>query len=278
MRSWRLTLPVKSSTREWETPTGRRVSVVVAVYNAAETLRQCLDSVLAQRACVFELIVMDGASTDGTRAIVDEYAPRCAYSESKPDRGVYHAWNKALLRTTGDWVCFLGADDAFASDDALATLVGAAMPGTNLVYAKVDLVSRDGAVLSTLGVPWNWEETKRRQTIAHPGSLHARSLFTKFGPFTEKYPIAGDYEFLLRVGRAASPVFVDRAVVRFGNEGMSSRHYRQVLRETRDIKAAHPEIGWRRAWRDYAYDRARFEARMRLPHGVRVRIKKLVGV
>lgn len=254
-----------------------RVSVIVAVFNGVHTLQRCIDSVVAQGGSDVELIIVDGGSTDGTKELVEANAAKLAHWESRKDRGVYHAWNKALSRATGSWISFLGADDAYASDDAVAALVGAASPDSNLVFGKVDLIDRDGAVVGTLGVAWEWEQMKRRQTVAHPGSLQARALFEQLGPFSEHYAIAGDYEFLLRVGRAARPAFIDRVVVRFSNDGLSTQRYEQTLRETRDIKRRHAEIGWTAAWAHYAYDRARFEARKALPAPLYAGLKALRG-
>jgi glycosyltransferase involved in cell wall biosynthesis len=87
------------------------ISVIVAVFNGAKTLQQCIDSVAGQTYPHKELIVIDGGSIDGTREILEGDATKLAYWVSEPDRGIYHAWNKALARARGDWICFLGADD-----------------------------------------------------------------------------------------------------------------------------------------------------------------------
>ena len=88
-----------------------RISVVIAVYNGAQTIQRALDSIFEQTYRDLEVVVIDGGSTDGTQAILEHNASQIAYWVSEPDRGVYNAWNKALDHVTGDWVCFLGADD-----------------------------------------------------------------------------------------------------------------------------------------------------------------------
>ena len=87
------------------------ISIVVSVFNGADTLQQCIDSVTDQTYPAVELIVIDGGSTDGTREILLRNASKLAYWVSEPDRGIYHAWNKALVHAQGDWISFLGADD-----------------------------------------------------------------------------------------------------------------------------------------------------------------------
>ena len=98
------------------------ISVVTAVFNCKSTLQQCLDSVAQQTYAHIELIVIDGGSTDGTVELIQANAQRIAYWISEPDRGIYNAWNKALAKATGDWICFLGTDDYLL--DAQVMLIG----------------------------------------------------------------------------------------------------------------------------------------------------------
>ena len=99
-----------------------RISIVISVLNGAATLERCLASVLEQDWPETETIVIDGGSTDGTPATLERFRPHLAWCESKPDRGIYHAWNKALDHATGDWIAFLGADDRIRDRRVLARL------------------------------------------------------------------------------------------------------------------------------------------------------------
>jgi glycosyltransferase involved in cell wall biosynthesis len=220
------------------------VTVIIAVFNRAATLQSCLDSVFDQTAQPIEVIVCDGGSRDGSREILEANSPRLTYWQSQPDRGVAHAWNMALAHATGAWVCFLGADDRFAKPGTLATLVAAAHdPTINYISGQARLVDDLGRARRIVGTRWNWEHMKRYQRIAHPGSLHRRDLFARHGNFAEAYPIACDYEFLLRVGRDIRAEFVAEPVTLMGIGGQSNIHARRAFRENRRIQAAHPEIG-----------------------------------
>ncbi len=206
------------------------VSVVVGVKNGAQTLQRCLDSIAAQTAASREVVVIDSASTDGTRGIVETNVRLGKVTEfvSEPDKGLYEAWNKALRRSRGHWVCFLGCDDRFHDAHALRHLLdaaGAAPGGPRVIYGRVNLVTAKDGVVETLGRPW--VEARRAflagTMVPHPGTLHHRSLFEEHGYFDESYRIAGDYDMLLREVLAREPKFVDHVVVdmRFG--GMSSK-------------------------------------------------------
>ncbi|MDA3897412.1 MAG: glycosyltransferase [Desulfobacteraceae bacterium] len=90
-----------------------KISIIVVVFNGAQTLERCLYSVVHQIYPCKELIIMDGGSTDGSVELLKRYDSQIKYWESKPDRGIYHAWNKALEHAEGEWICFIGSDDFF---------------------------------------------------------------------------------------------------------------------------------------------------------------------
>jgi len=87
------------------------ISIVLVTYNAEKFLQRCLDSIYSQQYPNIELIVMDGASTDGTTAILQANSERIAFWKCEKDNGIYEAMNKALGYVRGQWVYFIGADD-----------------------------------------------------------------------------------------------------------------------------------------------------------------------
>ena len=203
-----------------------RISVVVAVRNGARTLERALESVFEQTYEHVELIVMDGASTDGTQAILERNAARIGYWESKPDRGIYQAWNKALDHATGEWICFLGADDRFHAPDVLSRMAPVLADATEryrVVYARLQVVTGDGTIVRTIGEPWDPAAFRDQMTPPHPATFHHRVLFERNGRFEERYRIAGDYEFLLRELLDHDPLFVAELIVDMGAGGLSDR-------------------------------------------------------
>lgn len=88
-------------------------SIIIPVYNVAPYLRECLDSVLAQTFTNWEVICVDDGSTDGSGAILDEYAARDPRFRviHQSNAGVSAARNAALGAAIGSWVSFLDADD-----------------------------------------------------------------------------------------------------------------------------------------------------------------------
>lgn len=92
-----------------------KVSVIIPVYNAAAHLRECIDSVLGQTLKDFEVWCVDDGSTDESLEILAEYAaadPRLKVIEQR-NAGAGAARNAALAVATGEYLCFLDADDFF---------------------------------------------------------------------------------------------------------------------------------------------------------------------
>jgi glycosyltransferase involved in cell wall biosynthesis len=225
-----------------------QVSVVVGVRNGAATLQRCLDSIAAQDFASRETLVVDGASTDGTRELVERNARAGGihWWVSEPDAGVYQAWNKAIRRSRGHWVAFLGCDDVFHDAGALGALVRAAQAageGARVVYGRIDRVTAQGVLVETIGTTWEAarEPFLRGVNIPHPGTLHLRAMLEARGLFDESYRIAGDYHLLLGELPEHPPVFVDRVVVDMGFGGMSSRpgNILVSLREVARARRAH---------------------------------------
>jgi putative colanic acid biosynthesis glycosyltransferase len=99
-----------------------KVSVVTVNFNMADQIAGTLDSVLAQDYPNFESIVIDGASTDGSREIIAAYGDRLAYWASERDRNLYDGMNKGVRAATGDWVVFMNSGDRFADSHVLSAM------------------------------------------------------------------------------------------------------------------------------------------------------------
>lgn len=221
-------------------------SVVIAVKNGAATLQAALDSVFAQRGVAHETVVIDGGSTDGTMAILQANARQLAYFSSASDSGIYAAWNRGLARARGAWLLFLGCDDRFHDATALHDLVRSREAQSDrfgLVYGRINLVTRRGAVAQSVGRPWRQARADFLAgfMLPTPAMLHHRSLFERHGGFDETYRIAGDYEFALRELKDGAAGFVERVAVDMRLGGASGRpdSIHAALREIVRARAAH---------------------------------------
>ena len=219
---------------------GPRISIIVAVKNGISTIERCIKSTTEQTFTERELIVIDGGSTDGTVDVLRRHDRDLAVWQSEPDRGLYHAWNKGIACATGDWICFLGADDRFHDCRVLSQVaerLARLSPSQTLAYGRILLVSEAGLPVGELGAPWETLASKFRNglmRVPHPGLMHRREVFDR-GLFDDSFRMAADYDLLLREVLLSTPVFMPDltvAVVQKGGISDVRRHRLQLLLET----------------------------------------------
>lgn len=110
-----------------------RISIAVVTRNAEDLIRGTLQSIVAQT-MPRELVVVDGASTDGTLEVCEEFRDGIDHLVSEPDGGPYNAMNKAARLATGDYILYMNAGDCFASEDALENLFRHAPTTADFIY------------------------------------------------------------------------------------------------------------------------------------------------
>lgn len=224
-------------------PPAPRLSIILATYNASASLEACLQSVNEQTFRDFELIIVDGGSTDATVGIIERHTDKIAYWHSQPDKGIYDAWNQAVVRARGEYVCFIGADDAWLGPNALASLFGGIGEEPYDLVSSRALMSFPTGRTEVVGSGWDFARFGRRMGICHPGLLHRRALFEDYGCFDDSYRIAGDLEFLLRLPACTRALHVAEVIVTIGGGGISRSQIMLRLREQRRALAACPRFG-----------------------------------
>ena len=141
-----------------------KVTYVTITYNAAAVLRRTLDSVLSQDYPDITHLIIDGASTDDTMKIVEDYIERSNAADnghrihftSEPDKGIYDAMNKGLRSLDGDYVCFLNAGDFLPSSNTVSHLIAAVSSSSlftlhsqlpSVLYGDTDIVDSNGNII-----------------------------------------------------------------------------------------------------------------------------------
>ena len=179
-----------------------KVSIITVVYNGAEHIRDCIDSVLTQTHPDIEYIIIDGQSTDGTAAIIRSYGTKVAFFVSEPDKGLYDAMNKGIRLATGDVIGLLNADDFYRHDAVIANMVALIeRTGSDAVYGDMIYVDRN----DTRKLKRYWRSGPYRENAFRwgwmPGHLSffaRRSLYERYGLFRLDLKSAADYELMLR--------------------------------------------------------------------------------
>jgi len=232
------------------------ISVIVAVFNGAKTIQQCIDSVTLQTYPNKELIIIDGGSQDGTADLLKANNEHISHWISEPDRGIYNAFNKGLAKANGEWIFFMGADDYFWDAQVLERIseqLEKLPPMIRVAYGQVMIVSNYGESLFLIGEPWQKVKKRFRQlmSIPHQGTMHRHILFEIHGKFDESFRISGDYELLLRELKANDAFFIHNVIVtamRTGGVSWVLDNYLLTKRESRRAAKMHgqrlPGLFW----------------------------------
>jgi glycosyltransferase len=213
-----------------------KVTVITVCLNSAATIRDTIESVLAQDHADLEYLVIDGASRDATLDIVHSYGARIARVVSESDRGMYDSMNKGLRLAQGEVVGFLHSDDMLADPGVISRVARAFdEPTLECVYGDIDIVHpRD-----TARVVRHWRSGPHR-----PGNLprgwyppHVtlyvrRRVLDEVGPFDERYRIAADMDHMVRLFevRGVRSLHLPEVLVRMRAGGLSNRSLRNIWR------------------------------------------------
>lgn len=222
-----------------------KITVVTVCRNSAATLRDTLESVLAQSWTGYEYLVVDGGSTDGTcdmlRDFEERFHGRLKWI-SEPDSGIYDAMNKGIRMSSGDVIGFLNADDYYQDSGVLEAVAGAfAQHGTDAVHGNLHYINGDRKVVRTWrGTDYRPGSFQRGWCPAHPTFYCRKACFTRYGGFDPSIGSAADFELMLRFieKNRISTAHIDRNMVFMRTGGSSTAGLRAILRNTRQNKQA----------------------------------------
>ena len=169
-------------------------SVIVVCKNPGPRLHGALASVWEQLHVGPDLVVIDGASTDGSREWLESQRARLATLVSEPDAGVYEAMNKGIAAARGDWVLFLGADDRLVGDMVLSE-AAQWLKRTEAGVAAGEAAYDDGRLYKLR----SRVNPLARNFVHHQAAFYRRTLCAENGGFDPSLAVMADYDFNLRL-------------------------------------------------------------------------------
>ncbi|MFK8258257.1 glycosyltransferase family 2 protein [Erwinia sp. AnSW2-5] len=221
--------------------TNKKISIIIATYNVAVCIEKCLDSILEQTFEDFEIVIVDGASTDNSLNIIRGYTDPRIKLVSEPDKGIYDAWNKGLSLSCGEWINFIGADDCFSTPTSLKVLVDGIPQSNNapIIYGTIQSEGPGGDITGGSGEPWYnlfspaFNYIRCKLPIPVMSAIYSRG-FIKDEKFDLTLRVTADADLLLRCLRlwqGNPPHFIgaDTPIVRMGYGGISTNRNTYIL-------------------------------------------------
>jgi glycosyltransferase involved in cell wall biosynthesis len=219
-----------------------KVSLITVTFNAQSSIARCIQSVIEQNYKNVEYIIIDGASTDDTLKIINQYRKHINVLISEPDKGMYDALNKGISLATGDIIGILNADDYFSTNEILTDVAPVFIdPKIDILFGNLDFIDPNATIIR------KWRTREYTEGIfnlgwmpAHPTFYCRHSLFNRMGLYSLEYGTAADYELMLRFmhNKKVTAYFLNKVMVNMQIGGMSNKNPVSRLKAWRyDLKA-----------------------------------------
>lgn len=221
-----------------------KVSIITVVFNGADHIRDCIDSILGQTYTNLEYIIVDGGSTDGTVELVKSYGTKIARFISEPDKGLYDAMNKGIGMATGEVIGLLNADDFYRHNRVIENMVNTfERTDADAVYGDMLYVDRQNTQqlkrywrsgwYSENAFLWGWMP-------GHLSFFAKRRLYEQHGLFRLDLTSAADYELLLRFihKNKAKLAYMNEVTIVMRAGGISNSSLKNRLRANREDRLA----------------------------------------
>ncbi len=201
----------------------KNISIITVNYNNATGLKKTIESVLQQTSKNFEFIIIDGGSTDESKAIIKQYGDGLDYWVSEPDHGIYHAMNKGIRKATGNYLLFLNSGDCLYDKEVFEKLNVLLNDSYDIYYGDIiyDEITRQSK--RTFPDQLNFSFFLEHN-LSHQASFIRKNLFDQYFYYDEDFKIVSDWAFFIYVicKQNASYKHLDLVITTYDATGLSS--------------------------------------------------------
>lgn len=224
------------------------ISVITIHLNDKQGLQRTVESVKGQNSSLYEQIIIDGGSNDGSVDYIRENASLFSYWISEKDKGVYDAQNKGIMQAKGEYLLFLNSGDTLCAAsvfEEFTQFIKNKEPA--IVYGNSHVVKSNNTVEKL--VPPNKLSINfwYRNTLNHQAVFFRRDVFERFGAYDVKYKFSADLDLLLKVFKKEPEAFehFDTFVCNYSETGMSAKpeNYEPLISEKENILRTHLTAG-----------------------------------
>jgi teichuronic acid biosynthesis glycosyltransferase TuaG len=178
------------------------VSVIIPTFNSSAYIKQAINSVLNQKYLEFEIIIIDGGSSDLTLDIIDFYKlndSRFKLIINNNDQGPAHARNIGILNSTGSYIAFLDADDIWKPDKLLIQINLMIKKNIDFSYTLYNLIGDKNSLHFSSHKKLNFYSLLFFRSIACSSVICNRILLTEKVMYYQKGMYAEDYLWWLNI-------------------------------------------------------------------------------
>ena len=221
-----------------------KISIITVCYNCQETISFTLNSVLNQDYKNIEHIIIDGASTDNTINIINQYNFKNKKFISEKDKGIYDAMNKGISIATGDIITVLNSDDIYQNNSTITDVVKIIkeFPNEKIYIGNVIFFKNNNFTnISRIYSSKFFKKWMLNIGVMppHPSAFIRKEIY-KIYKYDTKFKIASDFEFFLRLFKINNYNFkyLDHIIVRMRTGGISGKNILSYLISTIEIAKA----------------------------------------
>ncbi len=199
-----------------------KLSIITINFNNLKGLEKTIESVISQTYNNLEYIVIDGGSSDGSKNLIEKYASKISYWVSEPDKGIYNAMNKGILKARGEYLLFLNSGDCLVNNEVLDA-VDSCLDQSSILYGNGVIIG-EGNKEILIKIPDQLTlKYFTKASLFHPSTFIKRELFDTYGLYNEQNKIVSDWEFFLKtiVVNEVSTKKIDLVVSEVEDGGMS---------------------------------------------------------
>ena len=201
----------------------KRVSIITINYNDKTGLDKTIKSVAEQTFKDFEFIVIDGGSTDGSAALIEQNIDKISYWISEKDSGVFNAMNKGIRAANGEFVIFMNGGDCFYNASVLEEVLPELSAEFDIYYGDNYKVNPNSKRLKTYPEKLNFSFFYT-SAINHQSAFIRKSLFDENFYYNEEFKIASDWEFFVYTicYKNVSYKYLKKTIAEYDFTGISS--------------------------------------------------------
>lgn len=220
------------------------ISIITVCKNAQASICSTIESVLFQTYPNLEYLIFDAISTDNTVVLANQYNNQFAIKNinfkviSEKDLGIYHAMNKGIMHSSGDWVYFLNCGDLLYDFDVLNKIFhGNKNYNSDIIYGNTLIKDKNSIIYppKIINKLFFYQDT-----ICHQSIFMKSNVFERVGYFNLSYKIISDRVFLYHaISKKCRFEYINLTISIWESEGFSTTNVSLFLKEVNLFRAIH---------------------------------------